>query len=56
MLKQPPSLKTYFQGVLDKVYQSALAEALTAYPTSDFPITKPFSTELPALLTEEFWH
>lgn len=55
LLKQSPSLKTYFQEVLDEVYQDALAEAIAAYPASEFPLTYPFSTELIALLTEEFW-
>ena len=56
LLKQSPSLKTYFQAVLDEVYQDALTEASTAYPTSEFPAAYPFSNELAALLTEEFWN
>ncbi|PZO43563.1 MAG: DUF29 domain-containing protein [Shackletoniella antarctica] len=56
LLKQSPSLKTYLQDVLDEVYQDALAEASTAYPTSEFPALYPFSQELQALLAEEFWH
>ena len=55
LLKQSPSLSNYFQDVLDEVYQDALAEASTAYPTSDFPAHYPFSPALPALLSEEFW-
>jgi hypothetical protein len=56
LLKQSPSLKPYFQDVLDEVYQDALAEAIAAYPASEFPTTYPFSRELQALLSEEFWH
>ncbi|MEA5447078.1 DUF29 domain-containing protein [Leptolyngbya sp. CCNP1308] len=56
LLKQSPSLKTYFQEVLGEVYQDALTEAIAAYPASEFPAAYPFSNELPALLTEEFWH
>jgi hypothetical protein len=55
LLKQSPSLKNYFQDVLDEVYQDALAEASTAYPICQFPAAYPFSRELPALLAEEFW-
>lgn len=55
LLKQSPSLKFYFQDVLDEVYQDALAEASTAYPASEFPAKYPFSQELAALLAEEFW-
>jgi hypothetical protein len=55
LLKQSPSLKVYVQEVLDEVYQDALAEAMTAYPTSEFPPAYPFSNDLPALLTEELW-
>jgi hypothetical protein len=55
LLKQSPSLKGYFQDVLDEVYQDALAEASTAYPASEFPAAYPFSRELQALLTEEPW-
>lgn len=54
LFKQSPSLKTYFQGVLDEVYQDALAEAIAAYPTTEFPTAYPFSRELPTLLAEEF--
>lgn len=55
LLKQSPSLKSYFRDVLDEVYQDALAEALTAYPSAKFPVVYPFSRELLALLAEEFW-
>ncbi|PSN16749.1 DUF29 domain-containing protein [filamentous cyanobacterium CCT1] len=55
LLKQSPSLKGYFQDVLDEVYQDALAEASTAYPASEFSAAYPFSRELQALLTEEPW-
>ena len=55
LLKQSPSLKIYCQEVLDELYQDALTEAMTAYPASEFPPAYPFSNDLPALLTEEFW-
>ncbi len=55
LLNQSPSLKTYCQEVLDEVYQDALTEAIAASPTSEFPPAYPFSNDLPALLTEEFW-
>ena len=55
LLKQSPSLKGYFQDVLDDVYQDALAEASAAYPASEFPQAAPFGKELQALLTEDFW-
>lgn len=55
LLKQSPSLKGYYQNVLDEAYQDALAEATVAYPTSTFPTENPFGQELQALLEEEFW-
>ncbi|MGG6237051.1 DUF29 domain-containing protein [Nodosilinea sp. AN01ver1] len=55
LLKQSPSLKGYFQNVLDEVYQDASAEASTAYPTSEFPNAYPYNRDLQALLTEEPW-
>ncbi|WP_052050692.1 DUF29 domain-containing protein [Leptolyngbya sp. KIOST-1] len=55
LLKQSPSLKTYFQNVLDEVYQDALTEASTAYPLGEFPAEYSFSRELAALLADEFW-
>ncbi|WP_017298348.1 DUF29 domain-containing protein [Nodosilinea nodulosa] len=55
LLKQSPSLKVYYQNVLDEVYQDALAEATVAYPTNTFPAENPFGQELQGLLEEEFW-
>jgi hypothetical protein len=55
LFKQSLSLKAYFQDVLNEVYQDALAEAIAAYPANEFPTAYPFSSELAALLAEEFW-
>ena len=46
---------SYSQDVLNKVYQDALAEAIAAYPFSEFSTAYPFSNKLPTLLTEKPW-
>ncbi|MBE9136870.1 DUF29 domain-containing protein [Nodosilinea sp. LEGE 07088] len=55
LLKQSPSLKGYFEAVLEEIYQDALAEAIAAYPTSTFPTAYPFSPDLQTLLTDDPW-
>lgn len=55
LLKQSPSLKTYFAEVFDEVWRSALNDAQQDYPQVEFPIDWPFSREIDAVLGDRFW-
>jgi hypothetical protein len=55
LLEDSPSLRSSWLEVFDQMWQSALADARQDYPAIEFPDTWPFSREVEALLTQEFW-
>jgi hypothetical protein len=55
LLKQSPSLRTYFAEVFDQSWQDALIDVRANYPQVQFPDAWPFSREVEDLLSQEFW-
>ncbi len=55
LLEQSPSLKRYLAAEFDEVWTYALRQVRKDYPAVEFPDDWPFSREVEALLTQEFW-
>jgi Domain of unknown function DUF29 len=55
LLKQSPSLKHYFDQEFDAVYRDALNTVREDYPSTNFPDAWQFSSDIDAMLEENFW-
>jgi hypothetical protein len=55
LLKDSPSLRSYWQEVFEQIWQTALADACEDYPQVEFPAECPFDQNIEAILTQVFW-
>lgn len=55
LLKHSPSLRQYLADVFDDSWRYALKRVHKDYPQVEFPEQWPFSRDLEAILSEEFW-
>jgi hypothetical protein len=55
LLKQSPSLRSYFIEVFSAAWQYGLSEVKYDYPQVQFPHEWEFDSNVEAILSEEFW-
>jgi len=55
LFEESPSLQGYLSEVFDEIWQAARWDAAKDYPQVEFPKDWPFSRDVEALLSEEFW-
>lgn len=55
LLKHSPSLRQYLEDVFDDSWRYALKRVHKGYPQVQLPEQWPFSRDLEAILSEEFW-
>lgn len=55
LLKQSPSLRTYWIEVFPELWANALSDAREDYPQIEFPDQWKLSREIDVLLNERFW-
>ena len=55
LLKQVPSLKTYWSQSFEDAWEIALKTVQEDYPSVDFPDRFPYSTEVEMLLNKKYW-
>lgn len=55
LLKQSPSLRSYFTEAFPNTWETALSDSQEDYPQAQFPNKWMFSTDVDELLSEKFW-